>query len=804
LFVNNPGFTTIAVLTLALGIGANTAIFSAVAALLVRPLPVADADRVVFGVALREGFDPFATSLLEYAAYRRSTVLQSSGLALQGSFTITGHDEPERVHGASVTAGYFATIGTTPSAGRTITATDDEPGARPVALLAYGLWQRRFGGRDSAIGEAITLDDGVHTIVGVMPRGFDMPAGAELWVPLRLNVDSVPVAQQDAHAYEMVGRLAAGVTLAQADNDLKRIALRLEDEHPQTRRGWTYRLISLRRELLADLTGRNQRALITLETAVGFLLLICCANVSSLLLVRGIVREREFAVRLALGAARRRIVRQLLTESAVLTVAGAAAGILAALWLTPVLARMNPIRIGSLSAHLNDFAVDRRVMAFAVGVSVAAGTLFGILPAFKAALSGAAVTALKQREQRTASPGGGRWLAALVALEIGVACVLLVNGVFVIRSFAQLQRVDLGFEPDHMLTMQVALPAERDATPAQRVAAVDRLLDAVKRVPGVTAAGLTTNIPLQTPSTDSVFTVEGRPPRNPADVPITAHRVVSTDYLRALRVRLVQGRLIDEHDRQDTQPVVVVTEELARQAWPSDTAIGKRVRRGRAADASFPWMTVVGVVSDVKEDAFNFRINRPAWYVPYAQLSAVPNASLNLIVRSTGDAAAMTAAVTAALRSAAPQLAISNVQPMTEGVAAILVTERFSAVLMTALGSLGLFLAACGVYGVIAYSASQRKGEIGLRIALGAAPLQVLSLIMTEGASMVVIGLASGLVFARALGVAIASQLYGVNTADPTIYAAVAIVLAAVSAAACLLPALRAAHVDPLTALKSE
>jgi putative ABC transport system permease protein len=804
LLLTNPGFTTVAVVTLALGIGANTAIFSAVAALLLRPLPVVDVDRLASGVALREGFDPFNTSLIEYAAYRHSPVLASSGIALQQAFTIAGSDEPERVQGASVSAGYLATLGTAPIAGRRIGPDDDEPAASPVAMIAYGLWQRRFGGRITAVGERLTLDHVVCTIVGIMPEGFDLPAKAEVWVPLRTNIDHVPAAQQDTHSYDMVGRLASSVTLAQADAELKRIARRLEDDYPQSRRGWTYRLVPLRQQLLADFGGRNRRALLTLETAVGFLLLICCTNVACLLLVRGVAREREMAVRLALGAARGRVVGQLLAESALLAIAGGMAGMLVAAWLMPVLAHLNPIRTGALTMFLNDFTIDGRVMAFSALVSLVTGALFGIVPALKAAHAGNAITALKQREQRMRSPSGRRWLGALVIVEIAMAVVLLVNGSFIVQSFAKLQRVDLGFSPENLLTLQITLPVQQAGAHTDRMAAVNRVVESVRTVPGVSHAGIATNIPLQSPSIDTSFTVEGRPPRNPSDVPITAHRVVTSDYLQTLGVRLVKGRLLDEHDRDGAEPVVVISEELARQAWPNADPIGKRLRRGRSTDdRSHPWMTVVGVVGDVKEDSFNFRIDRPVWYVPYAQLPAV-NATVNLLVRTTGNPAAAASEVTSAVRSAGVRHTVAHLQTMTEHVSAILVTERFSAVVMTALASVGLFLAACGLYGVIAYSASQRTSEIGLRMVLGAGPREVLALVMRQGAAVVAVGLVVGLALARVLSVALAGTLYHVDPEDPTTFAVVAIVLASVSAAACFLPALRATRVEPLVALKAD
>ena len=399
--------------------------------------------------------------------------------------------------------------------------------------------------------------------------------------------------------------------------------------------------------------------------------------------------------------------------------------------------------------------------------------------------------------------GSRRWLGALVALEIAVAVVLLVNGSLIVQSFARLQRIDLGFDPERLVTIEFTPSPQKYPQHADRVAYVNRVLERVRAVPGVASAGITTNIPLQIGSTDSLFTVEGRAPVKASEAPATGHRLVTPEYLQTLGVRLVKGRLLDDHDREGAQPVAVVTEELAREAWPNADPIGRRIRRGRFEDTTFPWITVVGVVADTREDGFNFRINRPAWYLPYAQQTTA-GFSLNLVARAAGEPNALVLALREAGRGVDPQQAVSPGLTMTEHVASVLVTERFSALLMTTLASVGLFLAAGGLYGVVAYSATQRTGEIGLRMALGADRRDVLRLVMRQGASMVAFGLVAGLALARALSIALAGMLYGVNPNDPATFATVPIVLLTVSAAACYLPALRATRVDPLVALRSE
>jgi len=802
LFLARPGFSAVAVMTLAIGIGASAAIFTAATALLVRPLPVADADRVLYTLAMREGSDPFGTSLLEYDAYRKSPTLASAGVAIQRTVNLIAGDEPERIQAASITSSYLRTLDVPPAAGRTLNPDDDRANAAPVVLISYDLWQRRFNADPATLGGEITLDDGAYTIVGVMPRGFDMPAGTGIWVPMRTTIETLPLAQRAQHAYGMVARLSPGATQLQADADLKRISHRLEAEFPQQQRGWTCRLIPLRQQLLGDLSGRSHRALVALEAAVGFLLLICCANVANLLLVRGVSRQREIAVCRALGAGQGRIIRQLLAEAACLALAGGAGGLLLAVWLTPLVAMLNPIRADSLSTFLTDFSIDARVVLFTAGLSVVTGMIFAVVPALRLGGAYDLMTALRRREHYDGA-AGRRWLGAIVIAEVAIAVVLLVNGSLVVQSFARLQEVDLGFNPEHLLTMQIAPQARTYPTPPERLAFAQRIAASTSALPGVASAGLATNMPLQHMSQDSAFTVEGRPAANPAAVPITAHRVVTPAYLQTLGIRIVSGRLLDEHDRDGALPVVVVTEALAREAWPGEDPIGRRIRRGRVNDTQFPWLTVVGVVADVKEDRFNFRTDRAAWYLPMAQQS-LPAGSLSLVVRAIGDPASLGAAVREAIRSIDPRQSVSGAVTMPDHVADLLLTERFTAVLMTALSSVGLLLAALGLYGVVAYSATRRTAEIGVRMALGATGRDVVRLVVRQAALLAAAGLGLGFVCARGLSLALTDILYGVDSGDARTFAAVAVVLAAATITACYLPARRATRVDPMTALRAD
>ena len=576
LFRARPAFTAVAVLTLAVGIGASTAIFSAVSALLMRPLPVADADRVLFGLALREGVDPFGTSLLEYAAYRDSSTLASAGVASQRTFTLIGRDDPERVQAAAVTASYLDTLRVTPVVGRTFTPRDDRPDAAPTAVIAYDLWQRRFQGAAAVAGTTMTLDDGVYTIVGVMPRGFDMPAESESG--FRCAPQSRPCRSTSAPSTPMPWWRGStpGVTPQQADTDLKRIARQLEDEYPRQQRGWTYQLISLRQQLLGDLAGRGRQAMIALEVAVGFLLLsvaptsrIFCSCAAS----RGNPRLPS-GVRSAPAAA----VSSASCSPKAMSGAGRRSCRIAA-------RRMADTRRGAVESHPARIPFDishrlrnRRPRDAVRGGGVdVTGLLFGIVPVWKAARIDDAMGLLRRREQRAGGAAGRRWLGAVVVVEVAVAVILLVNGSLVVQSFSQLQDLSLGFDPERLLTLEMTVNAQKYPAPSDRAAFVDRVIAQVSAVPGVISAGISTNIPLQHLSQDAAFTVEGRAPANPADVPITAHRLVTPAYLQTLGVRLVKGRLLNEHDRAGAAPVVVISEALARETWPNEDPIGRRM-----------------------------------------------------------------------------------------------------------------------------------------------------------------------------------------------------------------------------------
>jgi putative ABC transport system permease protein len=585
---------------------------------------------------------------------------------------------------------------------------------------------------------------------------------------------------------------------------MRGIARDLEKEYPQVRRGWSVAVIPLRQELLQDLAGRIEKSMIALLAAVGFLLLICCANVAGLLLARGSARSRELAVRRAVGAGWSRIVIQLVTESLLLAVAGGIGGLLLAYAILPVLNSLNPVATDGFAGTLRSIHLDARVFAFALLVTALTGAASGLLPAIRTAGSRNLISAIQEGGQRSGRGAASRrLLSALAVCEMAIALALLVGGGLVIQSFERLQHIELGFRPGKLMTLHMELSARKYGEFSQRRAFVEKLVDRVRHLPGVASAGITTNIPLDfVNSRDSIFEAEGHPTLDLSSVPITAHRLVTPAYLETLGVSLVQGRLLNEYDRAGTLPVVVISEELARQGWPGEDPLGKRIRRVVPGQPDLPWLTVVGVVRDVKEDSFNFRINRPVWYLPYDQQENFY--SLDLVVKPESDAAGLSGTIGRAVREVDPDQPVSNVSSMDQQVAKVLLTERFSAVLMGALALLGILLAVIGLYGVTAYAVSQQTGEISMRMVLGAYPADIYRMVLGRGAKMILGGLLAGLLLAAGLARLLAGTLYSVKANDPVTFLAISLLLASVALVACYLPARRAARVDPLLALRHE
>ena len=799
-----PVFTAVAVLTLALGLGANATVFSAVNALWLRPLPVEKPEGVVCGYAMRNGLDPYVTSLLEFQAYKTgSHSFASTGLGDQRVFHLLGRGEPRRLRGAAVMADYFGTLGVKTFLGRLFQSEEDRPGGAAVAAISYRLWQQLFGSDPTIVGQTVRFNEGAYMVVGVLAPGFDMPFAAEVWVPMQADTASLPLEQRAKPNYDFVARLKPGVSLASADAELKSIARALEAEYPQFRRGWSYKLISLRQNLMGDLEGGARKAVFALVAAVAVVLLICCANLANLLLARGVAREREVSIRFALGATRFQIIRQLIIESLLLAFMGGLVGLLLTFWIAPLLGALSPVQAVSLAESVRDFRIDGHVIEFTFAVSILAAGIFGVIPAVKVIHSRELIAIIKQRDQRGGSVSGGRRLLdVFVIAEIALAATLLVSGGLIVQSFRSLQRIHLGFRPDNLLMVEMALSSTKYQNQSERVSFANQVLARVKALPAVVSASTTTNFPLQLYDSASSFTIEGRASASDESVPVTIHRVISPSYFETLRSTLFKGRDINENDTAQSMPVVVVNKELARQAWPGEEPLGKHIRRGGPNDTTYPWLTVVGVVENVKEDRFHFRTDRPAWYLPYAQQES--NNPLYLMVRASTRPANLVGSIRSAIYSVDPNQPIANISTMEERLHEALMKETFSAMLMATLAVIGLVLAVVGLYGVMAYSVGCRTGEIGLRMALGAQAGQIFRLVIRHGLILSAIGLIIGLCGAFFVTRGLSATLFQISPTDPFTFLFVGALLIIVALLASYVPARTAARVNPIVALRCE
>jgi predicted permease len=796
--------STIIVLCLSLGIGANTAIFSVVNTLLLRPLPIEDVGRVVFTLDMRTEDDPFEAAILDAIAFKtQSRSFTDVGLGRYEVFHLLGIERPERLSGAAISSDYLTTLRIKPILGRSFLPEDDRAGAAPVALLSHSLWRNLFGGDAGIIGRSVNLGDRSHTVIGVLPEGFDLPLGTKIWVPLAMNIETVPLREQAIHQYFLVARLRQGVSLEQANDEVKIIAQKLEQEYPEHRKGWSIKLIPLRQQLLGDITGNIRPTLFLLMGIVGFLLLITCANVASLLLVRSLARTHETAIQIALGASQRRLIGQLLTESILLSLIGGAGGLLFARLVTTSLMAFKPVYFFAMKDVFQNVQIDAGVLGFTFAISLFTGVIFGLAPAARTALPGSLIFYLKEGGQRAGGGARGRRLFdALIVGEIAVATILLIGTGMMVKSFQRLSDAKLGFQPDNLLAMETYLSESDYPQHAQRVDFTKRVLDQIKAMPGVISAGATTNIPISISSMDATYTVEGKPPLDNAEIAITAHRLVTPEYLQTLGVSLLKGRLIEEQDRADTLPVVVISKEFANRVWPGEDAIGKRVKPGRTPAPTTPWYTVVGVVDDVKEDRFNFRVDRPVWYIPYVQLdNTLP---VTLLVRSGNDPSTLVGPIRAAIESLNKNQPVSEVATMQEHIAEFLGPQRFTAMLSSLFAGLGLFLAAVGIYGVTAFSIMQRTREFCIRMAFGAQWGNLVRLVVGRGMRLALLGLAIGLAGGLALGRLLSSLLYQVKPNSPDMLIVPACILLIVVLAAMYLPMLRLARLDPAEGLRNE
>jgi predicted permease len=795
-----PGFTAAAVLTLALGLGANTAMFSVVDATLLRPLPFRDPERLVLVWETMGDWKTRWVAPANFLDWRRDA-RSFDGLAGYSTTDVNlggGGGEPERLKSAVVSDTLFDLLGARPALGRVFARGEDESGVR-LALLSDALWRRRFGGDPSVVGRTVRLNGEAHEVVGVMPPAFRFPARAEVWVPGRQGIPflhSVLAGQdmrtlRDSHLFTVVGRLARGRTAAEAQAEMDAIAARLARAYPDTNQGLGVNVASLRDHLVGDV----RPALAVLAGAVGFVLLIACANVAGLLLARATQRAQDTAVRLALGAGRGRLIRHGLAEALLLSVAGGALGVALAFWGVQAIVALSPADVAGLAQA----RPDARVLAFAGLVSLAAAALFGLVPAAQAArpdLGGLLAAGVRA----SGGPARARARRVLVVAEIAMAYVLLVGAGLMLSTLARLRAVDVGFDGSRLLTFQVSLSDARYREPHRRRAFYDGVLEAARRLPGVTDAGAVMRLPLADGPVNRGFFIEGRPAPPPGQDHSVDYQVVSAGFFQAARIPLVRGRGLSPSDVEGAPRVVVINEAAARRYFPGEDPIGRRVGMGDGDDPA-SWRTIVGVVADVRHRGPD-QAAAPAAFAPYGQDRESWN-MMSFVLRASADPRALAPAVAGLVRGADPEQPVSNVRTMDEVRDAAVVRPRFLATLLAVFGASAVLLAAIGIYGLIAYTTGQRTQELGVRMALGATRRRVLTLVLGEGARLAAAGVAAGFAGALALSGLVANLLFATRPTDPLTLAGVSLLVALAATLAAWLPARRAANVDPAQALRS-
>jgi predicted permease len=804
MLLKNPGFSAVIVLTLALGIGANTALFSVVNGVLLNPLPYPQPEQLI---TLHQSKPNFATGAIPYPNFldwrQENQTFAAMAISRGASFSLLGAGDAEQVTGRRVSANFFSVLGVEPALGRNFASEEDERGAGPVILISAELWQRKFNAASDVLGKSLTLDDKSYTVIGVLPASFNLYRGAggnvDVYVPI--GQWNNPALQNRSAALNLhgIGRLKPGVTLAQAQSDLDGVMRRLAERYPDANRGNGAALIPLKERLVGDVGP----VLWTLLGAVGFVLLIACVNVSNLLLARSSSRSREFAIRAALGAGQWRLLRQLLTESMLLALAGGVLGLALAAWIMKAALAALP---GGLP-RAEEVRLDGRVLLFTVAISLLTGVLAGLAPALKTAQG--RLSEMLKESGRTSGGGRHRAQGVLVAVEMALALVLLVGAGLMIRSLSALWNVNPGFRPDNVLTFGVSFPpALRTASPEAARANLRELSDKLNAIPGVQAASFTTGAaPLQSED-DLFFWLADKPkPASTGEMPMALAYRVEPSYLTAMGIPLKQGRFFTNQDDERSQPVVVIDEVLARQYFPNADPLGKRLNLG---DDRGP-LEIVGVVGHVKQwslDASNDQQSLQAQlYEPLRQLSGSPGRAGVVVRAAEGtdtNGTALFAAIRRVVQSQHTQNIISGQQTLNEVIADSLGRQRFAMILLNAFAVVALLLASIGLYGVISYLVGQRTHELGIRLALGAQRRDVLRLVLSHGMKMALSGVVLGLIAALGLTRLLAQLLYGVSATDPATFGVITLLLTVVALLACFIPARRATQVDPLVALRHE
>jgi len=797
--VKSPGFVAVAVIALALGIGANTVIFSSVNAMLLRPFAFQDLDRAVdvWETAPQQNQDHVSATPANFEDWEKLNTSIDLLSALHGwDVNLTGADIAERLEAFQVTSNFFPLVGIAPERGRFIAADNFANGHSSVLVLSHGFWQRHLGADPDVVGKNVLLNGQKFTVIGIMPAEFDFPVGAEAWVPLDLTVPQQ--ADRADHYLQVIGRLKPGVPKAKAQADLETIAARLSKEYPQTNAGHSVRVTGL----LDDLTFGSKQFVSVLMGSAGFVLLLACANVANLLLARTTGRQKEVAVRVALGASRWQISRQLLAESLVLSLLGGVGGLLLAGWGLDLTRRSIPPFIVQHIAGLKHEQIDLRVLLFTLAVAVLTGILAGLAPALHVSRPDLNDVLKEGGRGGTASPAQRRLRGLLVVSEVSLALVLLVGAGLMVKGFRNLANMQLGFDREHQLTFRIALSRDKYSEPDRIRGFFDRAIQNLRGLPGVESVATVTSVPGSWNWNMTQYTAEGQPPLAPGELRTTVEQSITPDFFKTLRIPLVRGRFLSPQDGADAPLAIVISEGLERRIWPDQDPLGKHMKFGADGpkDPKAPWRTIVGVVGDIKQAPWD-QTPQPTTYFPFDQY---PQSSSTLIVRTAGNPVALAAAARAQMLSLDPNQPPYDTRTLEQVISDDVSGVDFSARMMLVFGGIALVLAAAGIFAVMAYSVLQRTHEIGVRMALGAGRPEVIRLVVGYALKLAAVGLAIGLPCSLAISRGLTSVLLGVIRIDPLTFVAFTVLLAVVAAFAAYIPALWAARVDPVVALRHE
>jgi putative ABC transport system permease protein len=804
----NSGITAIVIFALALGIGANTAIFSVVNTVLLRPLPYPDAENLVFLNEKSPVLEEMSISYPNFTDWREhNQSFEHIGVYNRGSYNLTGAGEAERIVTAQMSADMFTLLKVSPLHGRVYTNDEDKPGSTPVVVLSYGLWQRRFGGQMSILNQQITLNSKSYTVIGVMPETFFFPSRGEMWVPVGQLSDQPSWKERGNHpGLYGVGRLKPGVSFEQAEADLNTLAANLEKQYPDTNAGNRVRF----RPLLEIFVSDARRALWVIFAAVVLVLLIACANIANLLLARASARRKEMAIRTAVGASRWRLTRQLLTESILLSLIGGAIGLVLARWGIDLILYVSPDSI----PRWREIGLDWTVLVFTIGISGVTGILFGLVPALQAG----EVDVHETLKETGRGVSGRNWLrSSLITAEVAITLVLLICAGLMIRSFYLLNKVNPGFSYEHLTSFSVSLPQKKYDKMETRASFYNRLLENIRALPGVESAAVASGLPLGNNGWQTGFTIDGQP-RPPRDqTPLMEACLVTPDYFRAMNIPVLRGRVFTDRDdrshlagrdlsRMNEDEIaiaglnkIVIDEEFARRYWPNEEAVGKRISMGSEENPRF--LEVLGVVGRVKMESLNQNSDRVQGYFPFNQ---VPNGSMTVIVKGSSDPNMLISSMRAAVKQIDPDQPIYSPRTMDELRAESVASERLNLMLLSIFAGIALVLAIVGIYGVMSYSVTQRTHEIGIRMAIGARPRDVFAMILGHGMKLTLIGVVIGLALAFAATRLMGTMLFGVAPTDLTTFSVISILLISVAALACYLPGRRATKVEPTISLRYE